>query len=43
MQSGPASVIADTTRKTLSMYETLRKGVEEPQNIKDATRHVDKK
>jgi hypothetical protein len=43
LQSEPASVIAETAKKRLSVYETLRKGVEEPQNIKDATRHVEKK
>jgi hypothetical protein len=43
LRGAPASVIADTAKKRLSVYETLRNGVEEPQNTKDATRQVEKK
>jgi hypothetical protein len=43
LESAPASVIAETVKKRLSVYDTLREGVLEPQNIKDAMRHVDRK
>ena len=39
----PASVIAETARKKLSMYRTLWAGVEEPQKMREATKHVQQK
>ena len=36
----PAKVIADTVKKRESVKLTLWKGVEEPQKIMAATRHV---
>ena len=39
----PASVIAETVKNRLSVKETLRNGVDEPQKIIAETRHVDKK
>ena len=39
----PASVMAETTRKTASMKRTLRKGVAEAQKMMEAIVHVDRK
>ncbi len=36
----PASVIAETARKRLSIYRTRWAWVEEPQKMREATKHV---
>ena len=41
--NAPASVMAEITRNRLSVYETLRGGVEEPQNMSEVIKHVERK
>ena len=42
-RSVPASDMAETVRNKLSVYDTLWNGVEEPQKMRDDTRHVEMK
>jgi hypothetical protein len=41
--NAPASVMAEITRNRLSVYEMLRGGVEEPQNMSEVIKHVERK